>query len=68
MIELFPPVSIDLYYRLASRLGIGYFFVRSDDPPGAFMGPADYHVDVAALDTVLAAALSGGSASPPRRA
>lgn len=67
VVELFPPVNIDLYYRLASRLGIEYLFVKSDDPPGEFMGPADYHVDLAELDTVLAAALSSESASPPRR-
>lgn len=59
VIELFPSVNIDLYYRLASRLGIDYLFVKSDDPPGAFMGPADYHIELAELKTVLAAALSG---------
>jgi capsular polysaccharide biosynthesis protein len=64
VIELFPSVNIDLYYRLASRLGIDYLFVKSDNPLGAFMGPADYHIDLAELKTALAAALSGESLRP----
>ena len=53
VIELFPHINIDLYYRLATCLGLDYRFVKSrDDTPG-FMGPEDYRIDVADLEDAL---------------
>ncbi len=66
VIELFPPANIDLYYRLATQLGLNYFFVKSGDAPGTFMGSEDYHIDVAELKTVLDTAISGTFGGPGR--
>ena len=57
VIELFPPVNIDLYYRFATQLGLNYLFVKSGDSPLTFMRPEDYHIDLAELKTVLDGAM-----------
>jgi len=68
VIELFPATNIDLYYRLASSLGLTYRHLKSEDGPRDSMGPEDYRVDVAALQRSVEAAIgssddsSGGEA------
>jgi len=66
VIELFPNSNIDLYYRLATQLGLDYRFVRSPGSPGAFMSSADYRIDPGELKIVLDDAISGRAGSPPR--
>lgn len=53
VIEFFPPVNIDLFYRLATQLKLNYRFVKSGDRSGSFMGPDDYHIDLVELTIAL---------------
>jgi capsular polysaccharide biosynthesis protein len=61
VIELFPPVNIDLYHRLATRLKLDYSFLKSSDSQRAFMGPEHYRIGLRELGTVLDRALAGRS-------
>jgi len=63
VIELFPPVNIDLYYRLATRLNLKYHFLKSTDSQRAFMGPEHYRIGLRELSEVIGRALAGRSGS-----
>ena len=65
VIELFPSVNIDIFYRLAMQLQLDYRYVKSRDKHGSFMGPDDYHIDLAELTIALGINDPGGFIRTP---